>query len=144
MLKINPKNHSACKQTDYGLRLGRYVRIFSITVFLAIMCFVQAEGAEGKAETVQPNTPTWSSPLLIFQRIISRGDGNRCPMYPSCSQYAATAFKEHTALTAWILTCDRLLRCGHSELHFAPKVYIKGKPYAYDPLFANTFWWQKP
>ena len=65
-------------------------------------------------------------------------------MYPSCSHYAATVFQRHNTLTAWILTCDRLLRCGHDETRLAPQVYIAGHAYAYDPVEANTFWWRKP
>ena len=92
----------------------------------------------------QKETSGGLSPLSFFQKVVSRADGDRCPMYPSCSHYASAAFKKHSVLTAWILTCDRLLRCGHDELHIAPKIYIKGEPHAYDPLEANTFWWKKP
>jgi hypothetical protein len=91
-----------------------------------------------------PHQTTWSSPLILFQRVISRADGDRCPMAPSCSHYAAAAFKHHNPITAWILTCDRLLRCGHDELRLAPRVWIDGQPRALDPEAANTFWWRKP
>lgn len=65
-------------------------------------------------------------------------------MYPSCSRYAAEAFEKHNILTAWVLTCDRLLRCGHDETAIAPKVIVQGKARTYDPLAANTFWWRAP
>ncbi len=64
-------------------------------------------------------------------------------MHPSCSHYAATLFKRHNAVTAWVLACDRLLRCGHDEVRSAPTIFIKGKPHTYDPVEANTFWWRK-
>jgi hypothetical protein len=87
---------------------------------------------------------TGSSPLILFQRLISRADGDRCPMAPTCSHYAAEAFHNHHPVTAWILTCDRLLRCGHDEVRLAPRVWVDGRPHAFDPVAANTFWWRKP
>ena len=86
---------------------------------------------------------TGSSPLILFQRVISRADGDRCPMAPSCSHYAEEAFKHHHPVMAWILTCDRLLRCGHDEVRLVPRVWVNGHARAYDPLTANTFWWHK-
>ena len=104
----------------------------------------QAGPRKDDAATGTANQATLSSPLTLFQRVISRADGDRCPMAPSCSHYAATAFKHHHPVTAWILTCDRLLRCGHDEVRLAPKVWIDGQPRAFDPVAANTFWWRKP
>jgi uncharacterized protein len=88
--------------------------------------------------------PAWSSPLVFFQKVISRADGDRDPMYPSCSHYAATVFHRYNPVMAWILTCDRLLRCGHDEIRLAPQVFINGEQHAYDPVEANTFWWHEP
>jgi uncharacterized protein len=99
----------------------------------------EAEGEAGVADAA-----TWSSPLILFQRVISRADGDRCPMAPSCSHYAATAFRRHHPVTAWILTCDRLLRCGHDEVRMAPGVRIDGRTRTLDPVAANTFWWTQP
>jgi len=103
-----------------------------------------AGSGNGAAATDAPRQAAWSSPLTLFQRVISRADGDRCPMAPTCSHYAETAFKHHHPVTAWILTCDRLLRCGHDEVRLAPKVWIDGRPRAFDPVAANTFWWRKP
>ncbi len=85
----------------------------------------------------------WIGPILFFQKTISKADGDRCPMYPSCSQYAINAIKSHGFLKGWVLTSDRLLRCGRDETRLAPKVKMNGKAYAYDPLKANTFWWDE-
>lgn len=102
-------------------------------------------GSENDGSATGDTHPsTWSSPLSLFQRVISRADGDRCPMAPSCSHYAATAFKHQHPVTAWILTCDRLLRCGHDEVRQAPRVRVDGHARAFDPLAANTFWWRKP
>lgn len=74
---------------------------------------------------------------------MSKADGDRCPMYPSCSQYASQAFKRHGAIKGWILSCDRLLRCGHTEIRRSPKIRVKGKTRVFDPIEANTRWWSE-
>lgn len=83
------------------------------------------------------------SPITLYQKIISRADGNRCPMHPSCSHYAQEALKRHGSVLGWVLTCDRLLRCGRDETRLAAPIKIKGEQHTYDPLSANTFWWEK-
>ena len=79
------------------------------------------------------------SPIQFFQKYISPIDGDRCPMYPSCSAYSLEAFRKHGFLTGWIMTCDRLLRCGRDELKHAPRVIIGGEVYCHDPLAENEF-----
>jgi hypothetical protein len=86
---------------------------------------------------------TRGSLIWMYQNTISRADGNRCPMYPSCSHYAAQAFAEKGPLIGWILACDRLLRGGRDETRLAPKILVNGVRLTYDPLSANTFWWDK-
>lgn len=84
----------------------------------------------------------WTSPIRLFRKFISRADGDRCPMYPTCSHYAQQAFSQEGILVGWILTSDRLLRCGRDETRISPPVRIQGVKHAYDPLEANTFWWK--
>jgi putative component of membrane protein insertase Oxa1/YidC/SpoIIIJ protein YidD len=128
-----------------GRRL--YCLVFSLaTLLLLTFSTVTAQADEiGRLSASHPSeAPAWSSPLIFFQRVISRADGDRCPMYPSCSRYAATVFERYNPVTAWVLTCDRLLRCGHDETRSAPQVLVNGAPHAYDPVEANTFWWRNP
>ena len=84
-----------------------------------------------------------SSPLVLFQSIISKADGQRCPMFPSCSRYAAEAVEKHGKIKGLLLTGDRLLRCGHDETRLSPQVLVNGAPHTYDPVDGNTFWWQR-
>lgn len=105
---------------------------------------VSSANASEKPEQVRSSFSFWSPPLKFFQKVISRADGDRCPMYPSCSHYAGQAFERHGAAKGWILTCDRLLRCGHDELRISPKVSANGRPLTFDPIEANTRWWRKP
>lgn len=114
-------------------------------MMLAVPLSVFGQAPASAKSTVKASAGTeWQTPIRFFQRTFSRADGHRCAMHPSCSQYASTAFKTHNLFMAWILTSDRLLRCGHDEIRKAPHVIIHGERKAYDPLTANTFWWSKP
>lgn len=86
---------------------------------------------------------TLASPIGIYQKFISRADGSRCPMYPSDSHYAAQAFAQKGLIMGFVLTFDRLLRCGRDETRLAPPILVNGVRLTYDPLSANTFWWDK-
>ncbi len=83
--------------------------------------------------------PRGFSPLDLYQRFVSKADGQRCPMYPSCSHYARQAFSRNGFWKGWMLTCDRLLRCGRDETRLTEQRHGG----VYDPLEANTFWWDK-
>ncbi|MEA3358822.1 MAG: membrane protein insertion efficiency factor YidD [Thermodesulfobacteriota bacterium] len=68
---------------------------------------------------------------------------SECPMYPSCSTYSMECFKKHGFLTGWVMTCDRLMRCGRDELKISPQVIINRQWKCYDPVENNDFWWYK-
>jgi hypothetical protein len=92
-----------------------------------------------------PDPDTLKNPILRFYKAtISRADGNRCPMYPSCSHYAAQALEKHGPVLGWIMTCDRLLRCGRSETRLSPQVRLHGRTLTFDPVETNDFWWFIP
>ncbi len=50
--------------------------------------------------------------IKIYQKLISPLFGQRCKYYPSCSNYAITAFKKHGFFKGFILSVWRLLRCN--------------------------------
>lgn len=60
-----------------------------------------------------------------------------CPMHPSCSEYGRQAMAKHGFLKGWVMTLDRLMRCGRDELKTAPRIFIHGVWKAYDPLENN-------
>lgn len=62
-------------------------------------------------------------------------------MYPSCSTYGAEAIHKHGLVLGWIMTSDRLMRCGRDELDRSPRIRKDGKIYCYDPVENNDFWW---
>lgn len=79
--------------------------------------------------------------IRFYQDHISAADGNRCPMTPSCSEYAARAIEKHGPIIGWIMASDRLIRCGRDEVKISPSVRINGMDYTADPVSANDFWW---
>ena len=81
-------------------------------------------------------------PITFFQKYISPVDGDRCPMYPSCSSYSKQAFQTHGFFMGWIMTCDRLMRCGRDETRLSPEIMQNGRRLTYDSLSQNDFWWK--
>jgi hypothetical protein len=58
-------------------------------------------------------------------------------MVPSCSAYAGEAFRRHGWFWGWIMTCERLIRCGRDEIHLSPGVIHNGRIQTWDPVEAN-------
>lgn len=82
------------------------------------------------------------NPVIDFyQKHISAVDGNRCPMYPSCSSYAAKAMEKHGVAIGWVMAIDRVVRCGRDEATVSASYKIDGHILVYDPVEANDFWW---
>ena len=57
--------------------------------------------------------------ISVYQKYISGIRGQECPMYPSCSNYGLKTFSEKSFVTAFVLTADRLLRCGHDHSNYS-------------------------
>lgn len=80
--------------------------------------------------------------LKIYQNHITHIDGDRCPMYPTCSQYSVQALRKHGPVLGVIMTADRLLHEA-DEQRYAFMVRV-GNRYRYsDPVEENDFWWHK-
>ena len=82
--------------------------------------------------------------LKLFGKTVSKVDGHRCAMYPTCSAYSAQAFHKHGFVKGWVMTADRLLRCGRDETRLSETILIDRLPHVYDPLQRNDFWWSAP
>jgi putative membrane protein insertion efficiency factor len=93
----------------------------------------------GPQETLNPG------PALVrfYRTYISPIDGSHCGMYPSCSEYSIEAFKKHGFFMGWIMTTDRLYRCGRDELKRSPWIRVDGELKCYDPVSNNDFWWHE-
>ena len=68
---------------------------------------------------------------------------SECPMYPSCSEYSKECIQKYGSVIGWMMSIDRLMRCGRDELSESQKVFIGGKWKYYDPVKNNDFWWAK-
>lgn len=97
--------------------------------------------AQDPAGNHRPNT---NAVIKFYQEHISGIDGDRCPMYPSCSRYGAQAMQKHGVGLGWIMACDRLLRCGRDEVRLSAHVRVNGRELTFDPVSANDFWWFSP
>lgn len=96
-----------------------------------------------RVEKTQKPLPPVAYPIIFFQKYLSGADSDRCPMHPSCSNYCIHAMRKHGALLGWIMTCDRLIRCGRDELKKSPALRVKKKLRCFDPVENNDFWWHR-
>lgn len=118
-----------------------------IFFFLVFAIMPHNGGAESsKRESVQPKQGSVSAPFIFsiqaFRNFISGADGDRCAMYPSCSKYALDAIRRHGSIIGWVMTCDRLMRCGLDETRHTPPVRVGQRILSSDPVENNDFWWE--
>jgi putative component of membrane protein insertase Oxa1/YidC/SpoIIIJ protein YidD len=117
------------------------------TIFTGLVCLLLPLGGTALADppvTQAPGhreaEPMMTAPVRLFQTYLSGADGQRCPMHPSCSAYALQAMRRHGSMMGWIMTCDRLMRCGRDELRISPPVNTPQGVRCRDPLDNNDFW----
>lgn len=67
----------------------------------------------------------------VYKDYISPIAGNRCPMYPSCSQYGRQVFCRYGPLIGFFMTTDRLTRCGN-DLYKYRSFFDHGREYFID------------
>lgn len=115
-----------------------------IRLFLCIFILSSLPKVIWAQEPIENNKTDTNPVIKFYQAHISGIDGNRCPMYPSCSQYSAQAIQKHGFGLGWIMACDRLLRCGRDEVRLSPHVRVNGRELIFDPVSANDFWWFSP
>ena len=126
-----------------GKKMVRYTAIlFALSSLMAFPASGNAFEAHGKASAPVTDENPFLFPIHFFRKYISGADGDRCAMYPSCSRYALDAVEKHGVITGWIMTCDRLMRCGRDEVKHVPAVSVGHRFLAYDPVANNDFWWE--
>jgi uncharacterized protein len=92
-----------------------------------------------KSTTVVQAAPGLKGAVHFFRTTISPVDGDRCPMYPTCSQYGEEAVKRHGSIVGLLMIVDRLFH-EWSETSLAPTVTVYGRKRYWDPLDENDFW----
>jgi hypothetical protein len=102
---------------------------------------------ERPARVVEPEIhPIAATPFLwmlwMYQRHITHIDGDRCPMYPTCSQYSVQAIHKHGPLMGIVMTADRLIHEADEQKYaYLTKI---GNRYRYlDPVEDNDYWWYR-
>ena len=129
----------AMNQSDIKMRFVKAA--FLILVFM--LCFTNSLGAEQAMAGAANDAGQKHEGLLaikFYQKYISGIDGDRCSMYPSCSHYSAQAIRKHGWFKGWIMTSDRLIRCGRDESKFSAPVMVNGRQHTYDPIDRNDLW----
>ncbi len=97
---------------------------------------------ENPAPALSPGQRAAQGVLRFFQRYISPVDGDRCPCYPTCSQYSVEAIRKHGIGIGLVMTFDRLIH-ESDEVRQATLVKVYGSYRYYDPVENNDFWWDK-
>jgi putative component of membrane protein insertase Oxa1/YidC/SpoIIIJ protein YidD len=124
-----------------GLPVYIIARIFFCSlVFLFAGCSTPKPST---AAALNDSSPA-SQIIHLYQGPLNHLDSVRnggCPMYPNCSAYGISAIEKHGPLVGWMMTFDRLMRCGLDETGLSPEVLVKGDWKYIDTLENNDFWW---
>lgn len=125
------------------------INFTSILIFLFVFILCGTAFAEENTTNAKQNNSASGAkdeqthpilyPVKLFNKYISGADGNRCPMYPSCSHYSIEAFKKRGLFMGWVMTCDRLVRCGRDEVKLSAPIWINGEKRINDPVSNNDF-----
>jgi len=107
---------------------------------LALPVPVLAHDSDPSENGPNPEASLLLFPISFYQKIISPAVGNRCQMSPSCSAYSKEAFQTHGFFLGWIMTCERLMRCGRDETHLSPGILTPDGRLTLDPLSGNDSW----
>jgi putative component of membrane protein insertase Oxa1/YidC/SpoIIIJ protein YidD len=113
-------------------------------VFTILACSVSSyrditSGNAGNESLYDKMIGVYRGPLNHLSAVRS----GECPMHPSCSEYSRQAVARHGFAKGWIMSMDRLMRCGRDETRLAPRIRINGRWKYYDPVEGNDFWWRK-
>jgi uncharacterized protein len=114
------------------------VVFFCLTIAPALPVFAQYP--DTGEDVLLREESLFLSPITFYQRFISLAVGNRCQMSPSCSTYSKEAFNAHGFFLGWIMTCDRLMRCGRDETRLSPEILTPDGRLTLDPLSGNDSW----
>ena len=93
-----------------------------------------------KCKDISPLSGAAVSCINFFSEYISRVDGDRCPMYPTCASYGRQALQKHGFFVGVVMTTDRLMHEGN-EMDYAPLVKTGNRMRYYDPVAGNDYWW---
>ena len=123
------------------LKMKALLYLVVVCWFLALPMSAPAHDPDPSEDGPNQESSLFLFPISFYQKIISPAVGNRCQMSPSCSAYSKEAFQTHGFFLGWIMTCDRLMRCGRDETDLSPGgVLTPEGRLTLDPLSANDSW----
>lgn len=100
-----------------------------------------AQGAV-RSQRLSPGQQLTGAFFRLFQEYISPVDGDRCPSYPTCSQYGLEAVWKHGVLMGLVMSFDRFIH-ESDEIRRTPLIRVHESYRHYDPVENNDFWWSK-
>lgn len=127
------------------MRTVKKLKIIIVSVLSACL-LISCAHSNAQEKAPKKSDGLYSSILEIYRgplnhlSAVRRGE---CPMYPSCSEYSGLAIRKHGLAVGWMMTMDRLMRCGRDELKLAPPIFVDGEWRYYDPVENNDFWWSQ-
>ncbi len=131
-----------CRGQVYrGFKFQVPFSLLCVTLLPLLLSCAYSQGMKGE-ETSGP----LPSVINFYRGPLNRLSAVRhgaCPMYPSCSEYSRQCIQKHGMIIGWMMTCDRLMRCGRDETQSAPEIRVNGKWKYDDAVERNDFWWEK-
>ena len=118
-----------------------YLAILLLSMLVLTSCATPPE--RGSAPHTESSDALHEELINVYTGPMNHLNGVRrgvCPMHPSCSAYSRQAIARFGFAKGWVMTVDRLMRCGRDELRWAPQVVLNGELKAYDPVEENDFW----
>ena len=119
--------------------------LIKLILLLVLFCLI---ASCTYSQSMQAETDRGADPLSLMVQFyqgplnhLSAVRYGECPMYPSDSEYSLQSIKKHGMLAGWVMSMDRLMRCGRDETKLSPEVFVNGKWKTYDPVEKNDFWW---
>jgi putative membrane protein insertion efficiency factor len=133
--------------------MAEYIKVFILVGILGIFTsmshaeqwdFGKSVRASAQISSIdlEADESAFTRIIRRIQRSISAVDGDRCPLYPTCSAYSLEAFKKHGFLIGFMMTAGRLIQ-ESDESETAPRIAVGNRIMPYDPVSRNDFWWFK-
>lgn len=76
-----------------------------------------------RESSVSPAAAFVRALFFTYQKLMGPSKGTRCPMYPSCSEYARLQVAARGLAVGILAAGDRIHRCGH-DLHYYDRVLL--------------------
>ena len=144
IIKCDPHHQNTQTHSPQNQRFGKGLFGGKVRVFCFVFLLLLAGSGVARAlsDTLESREATVGGQWFHFYKtVVSATDGDRCTMSPSCSSYAAQAFKKYGFCMGWIISCDRLIRCGRDETRLSPHIQSGNRVLTKDTLEDNDFWW---